>query len=289
VSALGLPVALILGLVAELAGALLLHLLGRKRSWVRPATRFWDDLRRLVRGKDRAAALELAAVAAGLTGAGLAGAAAMGVLAGGVALVYPALVLAVMGGHVAASLAPSGRMRDLAVTARADALIAEPAFFLALGAGFVRWEAFDLGAVRGAQQVLGPGVAVGPPAVAVGLVLAAAMALVTGGLRLPPGGEDEAARGPAGSAVSMSLSRWAAAGATAMVVAVPLFGGSSLEAGALDPGALWWWIGGVVALALALGAAREALVLLPARIQTRVIALIALILAAGATALVMLG
>lgn len=287
-SALGLPAALILGLVAELAGELVLHFSGRKRPWFDPARRFWGDLRKLARGKDRASALELVAVTAGLVGAGLAGAAAMGVLAGSVALVYPALVLAVVGGHVAASLAPRGRRRDQAIRSRSDAILAEPAFLLALGAGFVRWGAFDLGSLRGAQQVLGPGVAVGPPAVAAGLVLASLVALVIGGLRLPPGRDTRTERGSAGSQVTRTLCRWAAAGATAMVLAVPLFGGSSLDPGALVPAALWSWLGGAVVLAAVLGAAPEARGLLPFRVRTGAVALGALVVAAGATALVVL-
>jgi hypothetical protein len=293
VSALGLPAALLLGVVADLAGGLVLHLAGRSRPWFRPATLFWSDLRSLMRRKDRgdhASALELVGVTVALTGAGLAGAAAMGALAGSAALVYPALVLAVVGGHVAASLVPSVRGRDLAVRARADAILAEPAFLLALGASFARWGAFDLGAMRGAQQVLGPGLAVGPPAVAAGLVLAAVVALVVGALRLPPGregsGEESA---PAGSAASLTLSRWAAAGATAMVVAVPVVGGSSLDPGALDPAGLWAWLGGAVALAAALGAGREGLAMLPAGIGRGTVAMAAVVLAAGATALVVLG
>jgi hypothetical protein len=129
---------------------------------------------------------------------------------------------------------------------------------------------------------------VGPPAVAIGLVLATVVALVTGSLRLPPGRGVGAARGSAGSLVSLTLCRWAAAGATAMVLAVPLFGGSSLSRGALVPAALWSWLGGALLLAVALGAVREARGLLPIPVRTGALALGALALAVGATALVVL-
>ncbi|HEV8571472.1 MAG TPA: hypothetical protein VGR49_00305, partial [Actinomycetota bacterium] len=263
-SALGVPLALLLGLVAELGGTLVLHFTGRARPWFRPARDLWRDLRRLVRRRDRASALELVGTATALTGAGLAAAAAMGSLPGGLALVYPALVLAVVGGHVATSLAPGAP--DAAVRARRDALLAEPAFVLALGAGLLRWNAFDLEAVRGAQQVLGPGIAVGPPAVTAGLVIAVVVVLVAGGYRLPPLRQGRGTlRRPAGSAVAAALCRWAAAGATAMVAAVLVAGGSSLAPGAVEPVAVVWWAVAAVGAALVLGAVRAALALLPAR------------------------
>jgi hypothetical protein len=236
VSALGVPVALLLGLVAELARTLVLRSAGRAHPWYRPARDFWWDLRRLVSRRDRASALELVGTASALTGSGVAAAAAMGVLPGSAALVYPALALAVVGGHMTAALAPGAPGWDTAVRARRDALLAEPAFVLALGAGLLRWGAFDLDAIRGAQQVLGPGVAVGPPVVTAGLIIAVLVALVAGGFRLPPLREGRGTRRrPAGSAVAAALCRWGAAGATAMVAAVLVAGGSSLSPGAVDP------------------------------------------------------
>jgi hypothetical protein len=288
VSALGVPLALLLGLVAELGGTLVLHFTGRARPWFRPARDLWRDLRRLVRRRDRASALELVGTATALTGAGLAAAAAMGSLPGGLALVYPALVLAVVGGHVATSLAPGAP--DAAVRARRDALLAEPAFVLALGAGLLRWGAFDLDAIRGAQQVLGPGIAVGPPVVAAGLIVAVVAALVAGGSRLPPLREGRGTlRRPAGSAVAAALCRWAAAGATAMVVAVLVAGGSSLAPGAVEPVAVVWWAVAAVGAALVLGAVRAALALLPARVSRVGVAVGVVALAAAAAILVALG
>jgi hypothetical protein len=288
VSALGVPLALLLGLVAELGGTLVLHFTGRARPWFRPARDLWRDLRRLVRRRDRASALELVGTATALTGAGLAAAAAMGSLPGSLALVYPALVLAVVGGHVATSLAPGAP--DAAVRARRDALLAEPAFVLALGAGLLRWGAFDLDAIRGAQQVLGPGIAVGPPVVAAGLIVAVVAALVAGGSRLPPLREGRGTlRRPAGSAVAAALCRWAAAGATAMVVAVLVAGGSSLAPGAVEPVAVVWWAVAAVGAALVLGAVRAALALLPARVSRVGVAVGVVALAAAAAILVALG
>jgi hypothetical protein len=290
VSALGVPAALLLGLVAELAATVVLRLAGRAHPWFRPARDVWRDLRRLVRRRDRASAFEVAGTAAALTGAGLAAAAAMGFLSGSAALVYPALVLAVMSGHLTASLAPGAPRWDAAVRARTDALLAEPAFALALGAALLRWGAFDLQAVRGAQQVLGPGIAVGPPAAAIGLLVAVAVALAAGGLRLPPLRAGRVTRRrPAGSAVAAALCRWGAAGATAMVLAVPLAGGSSLASGSVDPVALSWWAGTAVAAALGLGAIRAAVsILVLRRVRVVAVAVVAFILAALATGLVAL-
>jgi hypothetical protein len=291
VSALGVPAAVLLGLVTELARTAVLRLAGRTHPWYRPARDLWRDLRRLGRRRDRASAFELAGTAAALTGAGLAAAAAMGFLPGSVALVYPALVLAVMGGHLTASLAPGAPRWDAAVRARTDAVLAEPAFALAFGAALLRWGAFDLQAVRGAQQVLGPGIAVGPPAAAIGLIVAAAVALVAGGLRLPPlRGGRVTRRRPAGSAVAAALSRWGAAGATAMVLAVPLAGGSSLASGAVDSVALFWWAGTALVAAVGMGAVRAAVsMLVLRRVPMVAMAIGAYALAAVATALVALG
>ncbi len=290
-SALGVPVALLLGLMAELAGTAVLRFAGRAHPWFRPARDVWRDLRRLVRRRDRASAFEVAGTAAALTGAGLAAAAAMGFLSGSAALVYPALVLAVVGGHLTAALAPGAPRWDAASRARTDAILAEPAFALALGATLLRWGAFDLQAVRGAQQVLGPGLAVGPPAAAIGLLLAAGAALVAGGLRIPPLRSGPVTRRrPAGSAVSAALCRWGAAGATAMVLAVPLAGGSSLASGAVDPVALLWWAATALAAALGLGAIRAAVsMLVLRRVPAVAIAVGALALAALGSGLVALG
>jgi hypothetical protein len=287
VSALGVPAALLLGLVAEFAGMLVLRLTGRAGPWFRPARDFWRDVRRLVRRRDRASALELVGTATALTGAGLAAAAAMGMLPGSAALVYPALVLAVMGGHVTAFLAPGLPGWERAGRARRDALLAEPAFVIALGAGLLRWDGFDLDAIRGAQQVLGPGIAVGPPMVAAGLITAALVALVAGGSRLPPLREGRGR--PAGSALAAALCRWAAAGATAMVVAVLVVGGTSLSLGSVDPVAVTWWGIAAVVAALILGATRAAVSLLPPRVSRTAVAVGAIALAAAAATLVALG
>jgi hypothetical protein len=291
-SALGVPAALLLGLVAELAGTLVLRLAGRgerARPWFRPARDLWRDVRRLVRRRDRASGLELVGIAAALTGAGLAAAAAMGFLAGSVSVVYPALVLAAVGGHVTASLAPGSPGREAAVGSRIDALVAEPAFVVALGGALLRWGAFDLEAVRGAQQVLGPGIAVGPPVVTGGLIVAVVVVLVAGAFRLPAPSEGRGRSRPAGSAVAVALCRWAAAGATAMVAGVLLAGGSSLAPGALDPVALARWVGAAVGAALVLGAAPPALSLLSRRVPRVAISVGVVVLAVAAATLVAVG
>jgi hypothetical protein len=234
--------------------------------------------------------MELAGTAAALTGAGLAAAAAMGALPGSAALVYPALVLAVAGGHLTASMAPGAPGWEAAVRARRDALLAEPAFVLALGAALLRWGAFDLEAIRGAQQVLGAGIAVGPPLVTAGLIIAVVVGLVAGGFRLPPLREGRGTRRrPAGSAVAAALCRWGAAGATAMVAAVLVAGGSSLSPGAVDPAGLVWWAVAALGAALVLGAARAAVSLLPARVPPAAAAAGVVALAAAAATLVALG
>jgi hypothetical protein len=292
-SALGVPAAILLGLLAELAWVLTLRLAGRDgrgRPWFRPARDFWRDVRRLVRRRDRASGLELVGTAAALTGAGLAGAAAMGFLPGSAALVYPALVLAVVGGHVTASVAPGASGRDAVVRSRTDALLAEPVFVLAFGAALLRWGSFDLEAVRGAQQVLGPGFAVGPPAVTAGLILAVVVGLSAGAVRLPPLREGGGTRRrPAGSAVAASLCRWGAAGATAMVAAVLVAGGSSLGQGVVDPLSLVRWVGTALGTALFLGAAGAARSVLPERIPRPAMAAAIGALATAAAGLVALG
>jgi hypothetical protein len=175
---------------------------------------------------------------------GIAGGAALGVSGGSAALVYLSLLAAAGGGHVAAADTTTELRAGRMARARLAWVLAEPAFLVALGTVFLRWRADDLDAVRGAQDVLGPGITVGPPPVAVGVWLAAAALLVAGAIRLVPASESVRGSGRrAGSALVVSLCRLAVAGVTALVAAVLAVGG--------DPAAL----DGSTGLAAAAGAA----------------------------------
>lgn len=225
-AALGLPVALALGALSALvAGAVVRVVRGSGRWWIGIEAP-WQDARRARARRERPSVVEAGGAAAALLGAGIAAGAAVGATLGSAPLVYLSLVVAAVGGQVAASQ-PATRAADgRLASGRRVAALAEAAFVLALGAAFLRWQVADLGAVRGAHAVLGFGAGVGPATAAAGLGLAAVALVVSGVLRLPP---DEAARRApgrsGGSAVLVTASRWAAAGATASVVATLLASG----------------------------------------------------------------
>ena len=220
-AALALPVALVLGIVADLSAGVLRRLVRGAPGWWRGVTDRWTDVRRLVRSpRARPAPIEAVGTAAALTGAGFAAGAALGVVPGTLALAYPALALAVIGAHLAVPIRRGGERA--AATARLQAVLAEPAFAVAVAALALRWRALDLEAIRGTQTVLGPGIALGPALVAVGLLLAAVVALSMGSVRVPP--EPPAVARRAGSSLLAALARWAAAGATVMLVAVMVAG-----------------------------------------------------------------
>ena len=225
-AALALPVALALGALADLVAGIVRRLVRGERGWWRGVTGRWTDLRRLLRsGRARVAVVEAAGAGAALAGAGFAAGAGMGVLPGSLALAYPALALAVIGAHVAAPIRRGGE--GPAARARLHAFLAEPAFAVAIGAMALRWRALDLEAIRGTQTVLGAGVALGPALAAVGLAVGAAVALTMGALRVPPE-PTPAPRGGqarrAGASLLAALARWAAIGATSVVVAVMVAG-----------------------------------------------------------------
>jgi hypothetical protein len=161
--------------------------------------------------------------------------------------------------------------------------LAEPGFAVALGAMALRWRAIDLEAVRGTQTVLGPGLVLSPALAAVGLVLGAVVALSMGSLRVPP--EPIAVRRSgqvrrAGASLLASLARWAAAGATALLVAVLMAGHR------LDPSlGLFGFAATSGVIAVLVGAAGAALRMLGPR-RGRAVVGAALILAAAAVALV---
>lgn len=257
-AALALPIALFLGLLADLAGGLAARLAGGDRRWWSSLTGMWHDARRLWRARRpraRPAVAEALGALAALTGGGVAAGAALGLVPGSVALVYLALVLAAVGTHLSR---PLGRAAPeiSASRWRLESALAEPAFLVALGAMFLRWQAVDLEAIRGTQTVLGPGIGLGPVPAAVGLVVAALVALAAGALRLAPSPDRRRgaqSRG-AGSSLLMTPGRWAAAGATALVVATPLAGRSLSPAVFEVPGALVF-LGAAALAAVLLGVA----------------------------------
>jgi hypothetical protein len=279
-AALALPVALALGALADLAAGLVGRIALGERGWWRGVTGRWTDLRRLVRsGRARPAAVEAAGAAAALAGAGFAAGAALGVLPGSMALAYPALALAAIGAHLTVPIRRGGE--GPAARARLHAALAEPAFAVALAAMALRWRALDLEAVRGTQTVLGPGIALGPVLAAVGLALAAVLVLVMGAIRVPPqplrrGGQARRA----GASLLAALSRWAAAGATSVVVAA-LVAGHRLDP---SPGVIQFSVAAAVAAVLLGGGGAAARMLAPRRVAILVVT--ALVLAALAVALV---
>ena len=283
-SALALPVALALGALADLVAGGVRRLIRGDRGWWRGVTGRWTDLRRLLRsGRARPATVEAVGAAAALAGAGFAAGAGLGVLPGTLVLVYPALALAVIGAHLTVPIRRGGE--GPAARARLHAFLAEPAFAVAVAAMALRWRALDLDAVRGTQTVLGPGVALGPALAAAGVILGAAVALAMGALRVPPEPDTLRRSGQArraGASLVAAFARWAATGATAVVVAV-LVAGHRLDP---SPGLLVFAAaaGAAAALAGALGAWLR--MLSPRRLP--VLAGTALVLAAAAVALVVM-
>jgi hypothetical protein len=292
-TAVALPLALLFGLVAELAGGLVAWPLGGDRRWWRRVTRIGPDLRDLARAADPAArpsTLELGGTIAALFGASLAAASALDLIPGDLALVYVALALAAAGSRILAATPPTGAGEPRAGMSRMTAALSEPAFALALGVLFLRYGTFDLGSARGTQTVLGPGIALGSAGVVAGFLIAAAVAAATGGLRLSPpperGRRVGAPRAPGGgAALLVRLSRWALAGATSMVLAV-LLAGRELEP--LTSSAALIQAGAAAAVAVFLGAAEALLRTVPDRWRY-LPAAIALALAGAGAALVVLG
>ncbi|HEX9823780.1 MAG TPA: hypothetical protein VGB51_05220 [Actinomycetota bacterium] len=257
-AALGLPIALLAGLLAELAAGAV-----RRRPFgvLREA---WVEARALLRGEARPSLLEVGGLLAALLGSGLVATAAIRGRPGSVAFVYLALVLAAVGAQTAADPLTGERR---AARERLAAVAAEPAFLVALGASFLRWGAKDIDAVRGAHEVLGSAFAVGPPAAAAGAILAAVVLVVAGAIRLPraPGNDDlpaaEERSSEEGAEMSfvnlpprliVRLACWAAAGATALVA-------GSLVAGGEGGPELLLSAGAAVGAAAVLGASRELL------------------------------
>ncbi len=275
-AAAGLPIALALGLLAEVASGLVRHPRSREALWA--VAGIFSGTRRLVRG-ERASLLEAAGAGAALFGGGLVAASAIGAAPGSIVFVYLAAALAAAGGHVAASQ-PQTEVADRRVAGgRVWAALAEPAFAAALAVGFLRWRAGDLGVVWGAQEVLGTGFEVGPGLAGAGLGLGMASLVVAGALRLAPASETR--RGPgrrAGSALLVTLCRWAAAGATAALVSALMVGEDLTAAWDADLGR---WVGVAAGAAVVLGAAEGILARLGLRGRAIAVSLLWAVAGAG--------
>lgn len=261
--AVAFVVALSLGLIADLATAAVLRAVWHGGSVWWPLAAFGADVRLLVMKKDRIAVVEAFGAGLGLLGGTLAAAAAVGAAPGNATFLYLALALGALGGHAAASVSDIGPAELRARRARVQFAMVEPAFVLALAAGFIRWRALDLEAVRGAHDVLGSGVEVGPAVASTGLILAALVVVSCGALRLAPERAAEPGIG-GGSSLLVTLCRWSLSGATVLVAAAFLVGGENiLTAGWLLDPALFPALLTAVAGALLLGAIRAALDALP--------------------------
>jgi hypothetical protein len=255
-AAAALPIALVLGLVAEVVFGLVRWALGGDRVWWRGVTGIGTEVLRLVRdreGSERATVVQASGATAALFGAGMAAAGALGIGPDDLPLLYLALVVASAGGMVlilARTVEPWTRARPW------SAVLAEGAFAAGLGAMFVRYGTLELEAVRGTQQVLGTGISLSPGLAAAGLVAAAlGFSIAVASMLAPVPSFDRrrgARPGSAGSALLTRLCRWSFSGAGALVAGVLLAGG------ALEPfspeGALSLGLG-ALAVAVVIGAA----------------------------------
>jgi hypothetical protein len=221
--AVAFPVALLLGVLADTAAGVLRRPFSRENPW-RPLAGFAADVRLLVTNRDRVAAVEAVSAVLGLLGGTLAAAGAIGAGPSGAPFLYLALAIAAVGGHAAASLSDFGSVEARASRARLRFVLVEPAFVLGLTTGFLRWRATGLEAVRGAHEVLGSGLEVGPPLASAGLILAVAVILTAGALRLAPERGREPGSG-GGPSLVVTLCRWSLSGATALVAGALLAGG----------------------------------------------------------------
>jgi hypothetical protein len=233
----GLPLALLAGLLAELAAGALI----RGPAEPGPLTVILGLRKRTARTP--LGLLPALGALGSLAGAGVVGAAVIGAIPGGLPTVALGLVATTWGAH----LARGGDLVPAALAFDAVALVA-------VVAAFVRWRAADLEAIRGAQAVLGPGVVVGSTGRVAALVLAAVALAVAGGARAPDRPEGTT---PPEAALAVALTRWAVLGATAMVVGAVAAGPEIGTAGSWSSAAraIPAWIGGTVAAAALAGVA----------------------------------
>ena len=284
-AALALPLALLVGALADLAGGAAWRLGRGPEAWWGPVAVPFDETRRLLRGRSpraRPAAGEALGAVAALAGSGLVAGGALGVLPGTAPFVYLSLALAVAGLRLAEPVAAPAEGFGGGPGARLAVLV-ETAFVLSIGALLIRWGAFDVEAVRATQTVLGPGIAVGPVASAAAVVVGAVTALAASALRVGPPVAAVVRRGRqlrrAGPRLLVALGRWAVAGASTLLVAT-LVAGHRLDASADTLP----FLGAAVVAAVVLGAAAAVLGRLPIRTRT-LVAAGAAVLAAGAVAL----
>lgn len=235
-AAAGLPIALLLGVVADLAAGLIRD----RRPLAAPGAAL-AELRRMASVAPPLHPLRVGGAAVALFGASLAGAASVGAFPGSFALVYLSLVLAAGGGVVC--LLADGPVRPAA-------WLVEPAIAIGLGAGFLRWAADDLKAIRGAHAVLGTGFEVGPPLASAALFLAVVALLAAGAIR---GGAYE------GPGLWRAVCRWALDGAI-VLAAAGLVAGLDLRGGTRGLAAA---IGTAIGTAALLGILRVGLARLP--------------------------
>jgi hypothetical protein len=226
-TAIALPVVLLLGLLFELVSGLVAWPLGGEKAWWRAVSGIGPDVARLVRDRERkqqVTVVEAGGAAAALLGSGLVAAGALNLGPGGLVLLYLALALAFSGTSVVAWARVGGRRR-------LSVVLAEVALAVGLGTMFLRYGALDLDAVRGTQQILGTGLLLGPVMTVVGLVAGAKAVAWSVALNLPrrrTAADDEQAA-EAGPAILLRLCRWSLAGAVSVLAGVLLAGG------ALDP------------------------------------------------------
>lgn len=247
--ALGIPLALLLGLAADVAASLL-----RRVRRFQPVFDLWDELRRARSVPEAATLLEILGGGGALLGAGLMTAGAIGAIPSDLATLVLSLLLAVAGAHLAAIEPPTGP-----AAARARARMVESALVVAgaaagLTAVFLRWRATDLASVFGVGDVLGFPLAVGPPMAAAGHVVALLAVAAAAGLLVPLATEPSRGRfrRPAAAALLVRLSRWAVAGALVTVLAA--FSAGFDPAGGGAAGAYARWIGAAVVGAALVGA-----------------------------------
>ncbi|MGH2740145.1 MAG: hypothetical protein ACRDH6_06660 [Actinomycetota bacterium] len=257
--AVAVPVALLLGAMADLVAGVARRLMGGRQDWLHSVSRLPSQVRRIAAeadqrdGWERPAVIELVGAGGALLGAGTAAAAALGFGPGSAGLVYLSLLLAAIGGHVAASLPATYRGEERATRARLSALLVEPAFLLALVAAFARWGAPDVEAVRGAQIVLGSGLTLGPALSIIALALSTLVLIASGSARIVPSSEGMRGRSRGGgSALLVTAARWGATGATALVVSV-FVAGSAIPPPSIADGRFLAWVGALLSTSLLLG------------------------------------
>jgi hypothetical protein len=168
---------------------------------------------------------------ASVVAAGLIGAAVLGAIPGSFPLVALAAVMASAGAHLARSDAPTRPRAETAAAAVAASIPYDVLTVAALGAGFLRWRAADLGAIRGAQAVLGPGLIVMPGDRLAAVVLAALAIVVAGGARVAEPEPAPRRRPPGLDPALAAIGRWSATGSAvllgAALVAGPAVGGDA--------------------------------------------------------------